>query len=337
MSFLRTNLEEQFSEVITDLNAPWSTFYKNLHKDVPALMHIIGDAPIDISGVWYQDQQYNMAMIATLVSGPVSNFLKALHGLFITCTSGVLNPLLTNHLDNSWLEWLLKANICHEPAFLYICHRSLKTVAQFLLDEIETGGHNACLSYTNAQGETALHIAVRKRQWQWAKTLIAKNVSPYQKNKSGESALMLVAPFHDKLEDFKVEPLTDWYNELHDTLPYGRQSPEFCRKCLELGADFNQVVLYDSPAESLQIFAEAGLDMNLGPLPELSAEQRRIIYMHGRRPDDWKLVLDAFQESEKWPGKLFALHSSDEVTEDMRVCLANRRAISQTSLDLQKK
>ena len=48
------------------------------------------------------------------------------------------------------------------------------------------------------------------------------------------------------------------------------------------------------PAESLQIFAEAGLDMNLGPLPELSAEQRRIIYMHGRRPDDWKLVLDAF-------------------------------------------
>lgn len=337
MSYLRTSLEGEFLEVISVLDAPWSAFYQNLHKDVPTLMHIIGNAPIDISGVWYQDQQYTMAMISTLVSGPVANFLKVLHGLFDTCTSGTLTPHLTNFIDNAWLPWLLKANICHEPAFLYICQRSLKTVAQFLLDEIETGGHNVCLSYTNAQGETALHIAVRKRQWQWAKTLIAKRQSPYQKNNKGESPLMLVAPFHDKLEDFKVEPLSDWYNELHDTLAYGRQSPEFCLKCIELGADFNQVVLYDSPTESLQIFAEAGLDMNLGPLPELSAEQRRIIYMHGRRPDDWKLVLDAFQESEKWPGKLFALHSGGEVTEDMRVCLANRRAISQPSLDLQKK
>jgi hypothetical protein len=336
MSAIKTDLPTKIKSAINGTITPWSTVYTNLDKTPKQLMDIIADHNIDISGVYVDGKQYNMSDVAYYAPGSSQSFLYALYGLFVTCTTGKSDPHLEQYIKSEWIPWLLQASILNEPAFLYVCKRSLTDVAQFILHLIEASAHYQVFNIVNSDGDSALHIAVRKKQWQWAQLLIKNKSCPYLKNKAGHSPMMLVAPHFEQIEMFKVKPEHYWYSELHDAIVHGKNHPGWIRTLAELGADINQDELIDSPPESLQILATAGLDPNIGRIPP-SNEQRRILYLYGREPCNWHNVTEIFKADKDIVQELFALHYYSECTEQMKQNILSRRAIDKKTIKLKKR
>jgi hypothetical protein len=313
MSALKSDFTPLFEEAVKKLQQPWSIILQSLDKTPQELIDIIGQSELDISGVHIYGQQYTLETIATRQTTDVAHFLYTIYGLVLSCTTGKLDELLTRYARHEWVSWLLKANVGGSPAFLIACSRSLKEVATWMVGAMNECSNFEPLQVTTEHGDTALHIAIRKEQWEWAVWLVENDVSPYQKNKQQQSPLMLVAPNYEKIELFKGDSPQEWYNALHDALVYGKNYPKWCETLLELGADVNQPELYDATPESLQIFAMYGMNMNLATLPAtLSIEQRRIFYLHGHIPTRWDWVLEAF--SDETPLKLYA--AQQQITEN---------------------
>ena len=129
----------------------------------------------------------------------------------------------------------------------------------------------------------------------------------------------------------------EWFDALHDALVYGKNNVEWCSVLISMGADFNQIELYDAPIDTLKLLAKLGMDMNLGPLPELlTPDQRRVFYLHGHVPKDWKHVFEAFTDAPDWSYLLYKLHSQGIVPERMTGMIKSRRAITVETIQLQK-
>lgn len=305
MSALKSDFTPLFEEAAQKLQQPWSTVLQSLDKTPQELMDIIGQSKLDISGVHVKGQQYTLETIATRVPNDVSHLLYAIYGLVLSCITGELHEHLTRYTRHEWVPWLLKANIDGSPAFLTACNRSLKEVATWMVGAMNECGNFEPLQVTTEDGDTALHIAIRKEQWEWAVWLVDKGVSPYQKNNQQQSPIMLVAPHRGKIELFKGNSPQEWHDALHDALVYGKHHPNWCETLIHLGADVNQPELYDATLESLQLCANYGMNMNLAPLPAtLSLEQRRVFYLNGHVPQRWDWVLETFQD--ETPLKLYA-------------------------------
>ena len=305
MSALKSDFTPLFEEAVEKLQQPWSTILKSLDKTPLELMDIIGQTELDISGVHIYGQQYTLETIATRQTTDVAHFLYTIYGLVLSCTTGKLHELLTRYARHEWVSWLLKANVGGSPAFLTACNRSLKEVATWMVGAMNECSNYTALQSTTEDGDTALHIAIQKKQWEWAVWLVENGVSPYQKNNQQQSPLMLVAPHREKIELFKGNSPQEWHDALHDALVHGKHHPKWCETLIQLGADVNQPELYDATTESLQIFAMYGMNMNLAPLPDtLSIEQRRVFYMNGHVPQRWDWVLETFQD--ETPLKLYA-------------------------------
>lgn len=337
MSALKSDFEEYFKEAVEQLPPPWCFILNTPTQTVESIMEAIGNTPLEISGVYVKGQQYTIEDIAPRLKDGLCQFLYVIHGLVMTCTSGKLHSNLTRYARHKWVPWILKACISGEPAFLYVCKRNLKDVATWMIGAMNECNNFEPLQVTTDEGDTALHIAIRKQQWEWAAWLVDNGVSPYQKNNKHESAIMLCAPHSEKISLFKNNISEEWFNALHDALVYGKNNMEWCSELISMGADFNQIELYDAPIDTLKLLARLGMDMNLGPLPELlTSDQRRVFYLHGHVPKDWKYVIEAFPDAPDWTYFLYKLHSQKIVPERMTDMIKSRRAITVETIQLQK-
>tara|TARA_B100000795_G_C22548153_1_gene341437 strand:- start:373 stop:633 length:261 start_codon:yes stop_codon:yes gene_type:complete len=80
------------------------------------------------------------------------------------------------------------------------------------------------------------------------------------------------------------------------------------------------------------------MDMNLPIDATFSIEQYRIMFLYGRIPNNWNHVLNAFSENE-WVRMLHDISiefNGAKITQEYKENLQSRRAITDTTIKLQK-
>jgi hypothetical protein len=338
MSALKSDFKPLFLHAVSKLESPWKTILPQLETlTVPEMVDLIGTTTLDVAGVYVKGQQCNFEKISgRLHNKDIADFLLVLHGLVLTMVTGDVHEHLTTYMRLKWVPWVLSFWVWGEPVFVIACQRSLKAVVEWMTDTMREASYWEACRQVLKNGDSALHMAVRRRQWDWAKWLLDHGASPYTKNKKGDSSIMLVAPHHEKLDLFYSKSDSHWYNALHDALVVGRRDSTWCVALLDRGADVNQLALYDSPIDSLIVLAKHGMDMNLGPLPNRrTPDQLKIFYLYGRRPTDWQHVIAAFPETE-WIRFLHAFYQyiEFEVPEVYRTHVEGRQAITMTTRDI---
>ena len=105
------------------------------------------------------------------------------------------------------------------------------------------------------------------------------------------------------------------------------------------GADVNQPELYNSPLDSLLVFAKCGIDMNLPTCETFNSEQYRIMFLYGKIPTNWNNVLNAFSEND-WVRMLHDISinfNNVNITQEYRDNIKSRKAITDSTLNLQYK
>ena len=301
MSALKTNFRQDFLHQVDKLQSIWQKILPKLEKiTVEEIIKNLENTSLDIAGVSVGTQQCTLEKIAgQIYNTDVSDLLYVLHGLSLSFVTGEVHPYLKDKLRMEWIPLIFSLKIFDQPIFISACSRSLKIFVEWLVDIMEESRFWAPIQQRDANGDTALHIAIRNRQWDWAEWLVGHGASPYLKNKNNESSIMLTAPHHECLNIFKERNNSQWFDALHDALVYGKKDATWCVELIGLGADINQKELYDAPLDSLIVLAKQGMDMNLGPLPnQLLAEQLQIFYWYGHEPRDWRYVLMAFKNEE---------------------------------------
>ena len=336
MSALRPSTTKLVRAAWQQLPSPWKDVFYAVENDADVfrILDIIGTHSLDVSGVYVDHVQYNFSTVASLVTGDLSDLFAVLHALRISAVTGVPHEDLSR-LRPEWASRCWALHIDETPLFVLCCRKSFRGLAEFICKHLGTQPLTT-LEQQDAQGDQPLHIAVRRRHWSWAQWLIQQGCNPHRKNKRGESAFLLSTPFYDKLSLFKVDDPIIWYAALHEGLAWGRGDARWALAMLDAGADVNQSILYDSPLDCLLVFAQYGLDMNLGPLPaHLTPEHYRILYLHGRVPTDWSTVLDAFDE-DNWVRffRDFYTNKSVDIPGEFARNLTHRRAISEESVTL---
>jgi hypothetical protein len=335
MSALKSDFKPLFLDAASKLEAPWNIILPQLETlTVPQLVELIGTHDLDVAGVFVKGHPCTFEKISgRLQNKDVSVFLLVLYGLALTILTGDVHVYLENYMRLEWVPFVLSIRLQKEPVFVLACQRSLKAVVEWMTEVMREACFWAACRQTLQNGESALHMAVRRKQWDWTKWLLDHGVSPYTKNTDGASPIMLVAPYHEKLDLFYQRHDLEWFNALHDALVAGRHDATWCVALLDRGADVNQLALYDSPVDSLVVFAKHGMDMNLGPLPSRrTADQLKIFYMYGRRPTDWQHVIAAFPEMD-WVRCLHAFFHgmTSEMPEPYRAHVQSRQAITKTT------
>jgi hypothetical protein len=341
MSALRSDFMPLFMYEVSKLQDPWKTLLHNLQTlSVSDMQSIIGSTALDITGVYVKGIQCTFEKIAQRSTNTdVSHFFYVLYGLVMTCQTGEVHPYMQKYMRVEWTKWIFSARVESSPAFVLACERSLKGVVEWMAEVMNDAKEWSPCLLPNARGDTALHFAVKRRQWDWAKWLIARGASPYIENHSGENAIMLTAPHHEHMNVFDVPKDTSWFHALHKALVHGCYDASWCVAMLDQGADVNQVELYDAPIDSLVVFAKHGMDMNLGPLPEdTSAEKLHLFFMYGRKPERWQRVLDAFEEF-SWIRTLhnFFNHGSVDMPEIYKENIMARQCITEETRYIQHK
>lgn len=341
MSALKSDFKPLFIHGASKLEAPWKTILPQLETlTVPQLVDLIGAASLDIAGVYVKGHQCTFEKISSrLHNKDMAEFLLVVYGLVLTMATGDVHHYLVTYMRLAWTPWILSFRVQEEPVFVLACKRSLKAAVEWMTDAMCNALCWAPCRQTLRNGDSALHMAVRRRQWDWATWLLDHGVSPYTKNKSGESPTMLVAPHHEQIDLFCVKRDSDWFAALHDALVAGRHDATWCVALLDRGADVNQWALYDSPVDSLVVFAKHGMDMNLGPLPERrTADQLKIFYLYGRRPVHWQYVIAAFPEVE-WIQFLHSFYNDKEfnVPDVYRSHVHSRQAITKTTREIRRR
>lgn len=307
MSALRSDFQATFLYEVSKLEEPWRSILPELEDLTPEqVIQKIGTTSIKVSGVYVHNYQCTFEKIAERLNNtPVANMLFVLYGIAVSCTTGQVHPYLNTYMCEKWIPWVLKLYIHDEPMFVYACRHSMKSFVAWMISIMKQKSFWEPCSMVGKNGDTVLHIAVRRRQWDWAKWLLSHEGLPYQKNEQGFSPIMLAAPHHLRLDMFYTGESSEWYNALHDALVVGKHDASWCVALIDRGADVNQLELYDAPIDCLIVLAVHGMDMNLGPLPKnLSDEQRKLFYLYGRQPEAWDYVIGAFKDA-KW---LYFLH-----------------------------
>ena len=170
---------------------------------VPQLVDMIGTATLDVAGVYVKSRQYNFEKISSrLHNKDVADFLLVLYGLALTMTTGDVHDYLVTYMRLEWVPWVLSFRVQGVPAFVLACQRSMKAAVEWMTDVMhETSCWSACRQ-TLENGDSPLHMAVRRVSGSGPKWLFDHGVSPYTKNNQGDSSIMLVAPHHEKLDLF---------------------------------------------------------------------------------------------------------------------------------------
>lgn len=339
MSALRSDFFPLFLYEVSKLEEPWKSMLSQLDTmSVEDVMTSIGNTTLVVSGVYVQGVQCTFEKIARrLHDTNVADFLMVLYGLVMSCANGELHSCLKDHMRPEWVSWVFTARVNSEPAFVLACRRSLKEMVEWMAHTMQEANDWSACAVQNASGDSALHIAVRRRQWDWAKWLLAHGASPYVKNHSGCSAIMLCAPHHEKLFLFSGCEDIEWYSALHDALVYGRHDSSWCVALIDQGADVNQPELYDAPLDSLIVLAKNGMDMNLGPLPaNRTLDQLKVFFVYGRKPQQWKYVIDAFEDVE-WMKTLRAFFQGERTSLKAEYIenVKQVQCITETTLDVQ--
>lgn len=335
MSALKSDFKPLFLHAVSKLESPWNTILPQLETlTVPQMVDLIGTTTLDVAGVYVKGRQCTFEKISSrLHNKDMADFLLVLYGLVLTMTTGDVHEHLSTYMRVEWMPWVLSFRIQGEPVFVLACQRSLKVVVEWMTDMMREASCWAACRQQLENGDSSLHMAVRRRQWDWAKWLLDHGASPYTKNNQGNSSIMLVAPHHEKLDLFYSKDDSNWFNALHDALVAGRHDSTWCVALLDRGADVNQWKLYDAPIDSLIVLAKHGMDMNLGPLPRLrTPDQLKMFYLYGRRPIHWQHVIAAFPEIE-WIRFLHSFyHDMDiEVPTVYRTHVEGRQAITPTT------
>ena len=302
MSALRSDFQATFLYEVSKLSEPWRSILTTLETATPnQIMESVGRTSIQVCGVCVHNNQCTFEKIAErLQNSEVAKLLYVMYGLSISCTTGEVHPYLNTYMRDTWIPWVLGVSVHGEPSFVYACRHSLKKIVGWMVGAMKQKSHWDPCKLTGLNDDTALHIAVRRRQWDWAKWLLSHGAPPYTKNQTGDTPLMLAAPHHLRVDMFRTDgDSVQWFDALHDALVAGKDDATWCVALIDRGADVNQAALYDAPIDSLIVMAVHGMDMNLGPLPEsLSAEQRKLFYLYGRRPTEWKHVIGAFSDTD---------------------------------------
>ena len=335
MSAIKNDPQGPLYREIQKLKPPWNHIFTSLkHMTLDILLDLIEQSDhLDICGVNVQGEQYTLETFASNASGSVSSVLYVLYGMGIVYTTGKLHKHLLSYAHESWMPRLFSMRFHNEPIFVSVCRREMRCVAEWMLGIMRKTKSFAPLFTKNHEGNTVLHIAVQKRQWEWSQWLIDQGCCPYQKNKKGKSSLMYAAPYTETISMFQ-KPCKEWYDALHDALVDGRQYPLWSQALIEAGADVNQPELLSSPVQSLLVFAQHGMDMNIGPAPRnISAKHYRVMYMYGKEPEEWSSVLQAFEE-DSWVRFLhgyFKDESNENIPEEYRKNIISRQIITLTT------
>jgi hypothetical protein len=335
MSALKSNFKQTLMTNIENLEAPWRNILSLKNTPIGAILPLLQHQELQVSGVMVVGEQYNFEKIAHLhfFQNEKKQLLLALYGLSISCVTGTIHPYLETHAKKEWYPIFHTMKFKSNYMFMHICKHSLNELASHFIEKSDTYDWlNSSLVENN---DTALHLAIRHRHWTWAEWLLDKGVSPFIKNNQNETPISLTAPRHDMLNIFCKTPTVEWYGALHDALVIHRQDTLWCTSLIGRGADVNQIELYDSPVESLLVFAKHGMDMNLGPLPDnLTREQLRVFFMYGRQPMVWKNVIRAFS-GDKLLMFIDVFHNGKRVEdEEYRQNVCSRHAISEKSRQL---
>ena len=336
MSALRPSTTKLVDTACQLLVSPWKDIFHAVENDadVFGILDIIGTHPLDVSGIYVDNVQYNFSTLAALVSGDLGDMFALMHAIKISCVTGVPHEDLIR-MRPEWASGFWALHVDDGPVFVLSCRKSFRGLAGFICKHLGPEPLKT-LEQCDTSGDTALHIAVRRRHWSWAKWLIDQGCDPHRKNHQGESPFLLAAPCWNTIDMFRTDDKAKWYNALHEALVKGRSDLQWTRAMLDAGADVNQPILYDSPIDCLLLFAHHGLDMNLGPLPDnMTPERYRIMYLHGRKPNDWSTVLDAFHEDE-WVRFFRELYTGKEVKmpDEFAYNIKRRIAISDESVKL---
>jgi|TARA_B110000971_G_C20039658_1_gene516911 hypothetical protein len=268
------------------------------------------EVDLDIWGVRGNGRSYNFDEMLPHV--PHVALAQALYGIYMSCCTGELHWSVAD-IPPEWCCRLFRVRVFGEPAFTLACRREMHAVVSWMVEQCP----NEPLVFGCAlrDGDTALHMAIRRCQWEWAKWLVTVGCCRYSKNEGGETPLSLMAPHGDYVHLLRHESV-EWYNCLHDALLVSTDAA-WAAFLLDEGADPNQPGLYARPVGVLDTLARCGMDMNLSPLPcGLTPAHWRILYVHGRVPRDWSRVLRVFERegSTEWVAFLHRFSSGDPLT-----------------------
>lgn len=337
-----SNLKPEIKHVHTKsqtLDYPWNYILENIgNLSAVQILQLVADESehLNVRGVTINKQQCTFENIAEHLPREQSDLFYALYGLALTCVTGKLHTYLKKYISTDWIHLFMQIKIHKQPVFVYACQQNIQTLMQWLIELMNNIQQFTPLLQQDKHGNTPLHYAVMRKQWNWAQRLIDKQCSPFTKNNNGKSPLMLTAPHHEHLKLFKQNN-KQWFDALHETLVDGKEHAMWCYALINEGADFNQPELYNSPCDSLLIFARAGMDMNLPTDETFSTEQYRIMFLYGRKPIQWNNVLNAFSEDE-WVRMLHDMSIQFDgvhVTQEYKDNVQARRAIVDTTIHLQ--
>ena len=308
-------------------NSVWFfLFNKNSIDD--KLNSLVTHTKMDIWGTRLQNQNYSFSDLIEHLSSETQQLARVIYGLFISCSTGEIHPLLQSNLIQPWVARVFCFRIHGEPAFSLICQRQMHTVATWMVNWlVECPERQSVINSCLDDGDSPLHMAIRNRHWDWASWLIASGCQKHSKNKAGESPLLLMAP-HEEHVHLLREKTTEWYDNLHEALGI---NSSWTQRLIDEGADINQSNLYSEPVDILLVLAKNGMDMNLSPLPlNLSPFHYRILYSYGRIPDEWNSVLNAFDDIEfvKALFQFFERGCTQMLTEEYKTNVLSRRAVT---------
>ena len=339
MSNLKNELKELHIKSHT-LTYPWNYILQNIdHLNAIQILQLIVQKSqhLNIRGITINNKQCTFETIAQHIPEEQANVFFALYGLAITCVTGELHTYLKQYTRTDWVHLFIHIKIHKQPIFVYACQQNIQTLMQWMIEVMNDIRNFEPLIQQDIYGNTPLHYAVMRKQWKWTQRLVDKNCSPFVKNNKGKTPLMLTAPHQEHLEIFKKHN-KQWFDALHEALVDGKEDAMWCYALINEGADCNQPELYNSPCDSLLIFARSGMDMNLPTDETFSIEQYRLMFLYGRKPIKWNNVLNAFSENE-WVRMLHDISigfDDVQMTQEYKDNLKSRRAIIDTTIKLQK-
>lgn len=284
------------------------------------------EVDLDIWGVRGNGRSYSFEEMLAHVTHV--SLARALYGIYMSCCTGELHANLAD-IPPGWFCCLFRVRVFGEPAFTLACRREMHAIVSWMVEKCPLP---LVLGCPLRDGDTALHMAIRRRQWEWAKWLVTAECCRHSKNERGETPLSLMAP-HGKYVHLLREPSVEWFNCLHDSLLVCTDAT-WAGILLDEGADPNQPELYARPIGVLETLARCGMDMNLSPLPSgLTLAHWRIMYVHGRVPRDWSRVLRVFEREglADWVGFLHRFSSEEPLTwipPEYKSYLEKRRCIT---------
>lgn len=319
-----------------DNESIWYILFDKTALDVK-LNNILTCPKMNIWGFRHQLENHTFEDLVERLPCEIQNLARVIYGLFLSCSTGIIDNQLQTYLKSEWVSKIFRIRLHGEPVFPLICKRQMHVLATWMVDWLSNCDEkllviNSCLQ----NGDSALHMAMRNRHWEWATWLIASGCDKYSKNKAGESPLRLMAP-HEEHVHLLREKTTEWYNNIHDAIGI---TSSWTQRLIDEGADINQPELYSLPVDILIVLAKNGMDMNLNPLPaDLTDFHYRILYGYGRVPKDWKRVLHVFDDMD-FVKSLFDFFENDStklLMKDYKQILNNRRAIAPQTIAYAKR